>query len=63
MPTKDFIEVVKAVLSLQLDYVRDDPPYKENKYNSSEYTAGLNEGYAAGIRAAIRKLDEAAFLA
>lgn len=54
MSAKEYAEVLKSVLKVQIKYITDDPNYDEgNRYL---------EGQEIGLRIALQKIKESEFL-
>lgn len=63
MTSNDFRKTLIAVMNMKISETEQSPVYEENKYNYGEYLEGLNEGYLAGMREALRVLEASEFLA
>ena len=62
MTTKDYKQTLEAIISMKITQCATDSPYKEGKYTYGDYLEGLNEGYVAGMREALRTLEASNFL-
>ena len=63
MTINDYITVMESILDNNIREAEKEPPYKENRYSIEEYIDGLNEGYVAGLRDALKSIENSHFLA
>lgn len=62
MRTAEYKETLETVLKWKMNEVVANPVYEETKYAYGEYVNGLNEGYVAGLREALRTIEKSDFL-
>ena len=56
MKIEEYIKVLKSVLKMQIEYIREDPRYEDFEY--SEYM----EGQESGLMIALDKIEASRFL-
>lgn len=62
MNAKDYRNLIIAALKFNIESSKEDNPYEVNKYNTEDYTEGLNEGFIAGLKRALYVVENSDFL-
>ena len=62
MNCQDYRNLIIAALKFNIESYDEDKPYEVNKYNTEDYTEGLNEGFIAGLKRALYVVENSAFL-
>lgn len=60
MTIKDYAEVLKYAIKLQIDYIEED---EKNGIHATEYFEGYYDGMKRGLAMALEKIDASMFLA
>ena len=62
MNTGDYMKTLEAVFDMKIAEAERHPRYSLLSAVYEEYNSGLNEGYIAGLREALRTIQASAFL-